>query len=68
MGIELMPAALEAEQKRLVILTFFLGSLFFIILNRGIDNESNGFGGKGTSSAYIAIYIGVSIDLFTDGS
>lgn len=66
-GIELMPAALEAEQEWLVILAFFLGSLFFVILDRGIDYVRNRFGGKGTSSAAIAIYIGVSIDLFTDG-
>lgn len=66
-GIELMPAALEAEQKWLVILAFFLGALFFVLLDRSIDYVRNRFGGKGASSAAVAIYIGVSIDLFTDG-
>ena len=66
-GIELMPAALEAEQQWIVILAFFLGTLFFVLLDRSIDYVRNRFGGKGASSAAIAIYIGVSIDLFTDG-
>ena len=68
-GIELMPEAIEAELPYVPLLAFVAGSGFFVLLDRGIDYVQSRFGGetkKGMSAA-VAIYIGVTIDLFSDG-
>lgn len=68
-GIELMPEALEADPPYIPILAFVGGSAFFVLLDRSIEYVQGRFGGetkKGMSTA-IAIYIGVAIDLFSDG-
>ncbi|ARS38054.1 MULTISPECIES: ZIP family metal transporter [Pontibacter] len=68
-GLELMPQALEAEQPFIPVLAFVAGSVFFVFLDQGVGYVQSRFGGeskKGMSAA-IAIYIGVAIDLFSDG-
>lgn len=68
-GIELMPEALAAEPPYVPILAFVAGSGFFILLDKSIEYVQNRFGGRAQKgmSAAVAIYIGVAIDLFSDG-
>ncbi|MDX5422201.1 MAG: ZIP family metal transporter [Hymenobacteraceae bacterium] len=68
-GVELMPEALEAEPPYIPILAFVGGSAFFVLLDRSIGYVQSRFGGKTKKGmgAAVAIYIGVAIDLFSDG-
>lgn len=68
-GIELMPEALKAEQPYIPVLAFIAGSIFFMMLDKSINYVQHRFGGENKQglSAAVAIYIGVTVDLFSDG-
>ena len=67
-GIELMPAALEASQPWIVILAFVAGGVFFILMDRTIElvHARGPRGAEGNAGPW-AIYFGVAVDLFSDG-
>ena len=67
-GIELMPSALEVDQPWIPIAAFFAGGFAFILLDKLIDLIKRRFGGASSGSgAAWGIYLGVAIDLFSDG-
>lgn len=66
-GIELMPQALEAEPPWIVLLAFVAGGGFFIGIDHLIGLVKSRFGDTTTSAAPWSIYIGVAVDLFSDG-
>ncbi len=73
-GVELLPEALEAGTPWIIVLALIGGGLFFIGLEKTVHYVQGRFSRGGTSEAKSAdssgkwqIYIGVCIDLFTDG-
>ncbi|MFB9865562.1 ZIP family metal transporter [Rufibacter immobilis] len=68
-GIELVPQALAADPPYIPIQAFVAGSVFFVLLDKSIGYVQSRFGGEGKTglTSAIAIYIGVSVDLFSDG-
>lgn len=67
-GLELMPEALKASAPWVPVLGFVLGGVFFIGLERAIGFIQRRIGGStGESSGPLAIFSGVSLDLFSDG-
>ncbi|MHA6280823.1 ZIP family metal transporter [Gramella sp. KN1008] len=67
-GLELMPTALEVEQPWIPIAAFMGGGFTFLLLEKAVHFIKDRFGGEGkaTGSAW-GIYLGVAIDLFSDG-
>ena len=67
-GIELMPNALEVDQPWIPIAAFLGGGFAFLLLEKMADYVKGRFGGDNnkTGTAW-GIYIGVAIDLFSDG-
>lgn len=65
-GIELMPEALATEQPALPIAAFVAGGAFFIGIDAVTDAVADRFGGDDATSPWL-IYLGVSVDLFSDG-
>jgi ZIP family zinc transporter len=66
-GIELMPAALAAEQPWIPVLAFVAGGSFFLLMDRMIERVQTRRGGKGGNTGAWAILFGVAVDLFSDG-
>lgn len=66
-GLELMPAALEASPPWLPILAFVGGGVFFIGIERAIGFVKGRLGAGDEGTAPLAIVTGVSLDLFSDG-
>lgn len=67
-GIELMPTALEVDQPWIPITAFMAGGFTFLLLEKTVHfiNERFGSDKNATGSAW-GIYLGVAIDLFSDG-
>ncbi len=66
-GIELMPEALEASLPWLPLLAFVLGGVIFIGLDRAVGYVQARMGGGEQQAGALAIFGGVSMDLFSDG-
>ncbi|KXK00577.1 MAG: Zinc transporter ZupT [Nitrospira sp. OLB3] len=66
-AVELVPTALETEVPWVVILAFWGGGLFFVLLDRSIEYVQSRFTGRGSSASPWMIFAGVCIDLFSDG-
>jgi ZIP family zinc transporter len=66
-GLELMPASLEATPAWVPILAFVGGGVFFIGLERAIGFVQGRLGSGPESAGPLAIFSGVSLDLFSDG-
>lgn len=66
-GLELMPTALQAVPPWLPLLAFVAGGAVFIGLDRLIGFVQGRLGGTDDSSSALAIFGGVSMDLFSDG-
>ena len=65
-GLELMPEALAADPAWVPLLAFVGGGAFFIALEETIGYIQARLGGEQESGA-LAIFSGVSLDLFSDG-
>lgn len=69
-AVELLPEALRAETPWIIILAFFLGGVFFVLMDQalGLIRERFGAGSAGEAggSAWL-IFFGVAVDLFSDG-
>ena len=67
-GLELMPEALEATAPWVPLLAFVAGGAAFIALDRSIGYVQARMGrGGGKEGSAMAIFSGVSLDLFSDG-
>jgi ZIP family zinc transporter len=66
-GIELMPEALEASLPWVPLLAFVLGGAIFIGLDRAVGYVQARMGGSEKQAGALAIFGGVSMDLFSDG-
>jgi ZIP family zinc transporter len=66
-GLELMPRALEASLPWLPLLAFVLGGAFFLGLGRVIGYVQGRLSGSEENPGALAIFSGVSLDLFSDG-
>ena len=66
-GLELMPEALDTGLPWIPLLAFLGGGAMFIGLDRVIGYVQARMGGGGRKSGALAIFSGVSIDLFSDG-
>lgn len=66
-GLELMPEALNASPPWVPILAFVGGGVFFIGIERAIGFVKGRLGGGEEASGPLAIFTGVSLDLFSDG-
>lgn len=66
-GLELMPEALQASQPWVPILAFVGGGVFFIGIERAIRSAQGRIGAGDEATGPLAIFTGVSLDLFSDG-
>ena len=66
-GLELMPEALYARPAWVPILAFVVGGVAFIGLERAIGFVQAQLGAREESKGPLAIFSGVSLDLFSDG-
>jgi ZIP family zinc transporter len=66
-GLELMPEALNATPAWVPLLAFVAGGAIFIGLDRVIGYVQGRLGGGEEQAGALAIFAGVSIDLFSDG-
>ena len=66
-GIELMPEALEAELPWVPLLAFVGGGAVFIGLDHAVGYVKARMGGGERQRGALAIFSGVSMDLFSDG-
>ena len=66
-GIELMPRALEAQPPWIPLLAFVAGGAVFIALDKAVGVVQARLGGGAKQASALAIFGGVSIDLFSDG-
>lgn len=66
-GLELMPEALRASPSWVPILAFVVGGAFFIGIERLIGLIQGRLGGGKEATGPLAIFSGVSLDLFSDG-
>jgi zinc transporter, ZIP family len=63
-AVEIMPRALESEQRWLIILAFVLGGVFYAAVQWGVGRLQERFGGE---AGPWVIFFGVAVDLFSDG-
>lgn len=68
-GLELMPEALKADVPWQVVLAFVIGGGFFVLIDKVLDIVGSRTGGvsQKSSRGAMLIFIGVSVDLFSDG-
>ncbi len=66
-GLELMPEALNSSVPWLPLLAFVAGGAVFIGLDRLVGYAQGRFGGDEKQKGALAIFGGVSVDLFSDG-
>lgn len=66
-GIELMPEALTGSPAWISITAFAAGGAGFIVLEHGLGHIKARLGAKGARTGPLAIFSGVSLDLFSDG-
>jgi ZIP family zinc transporter len=66
-GLELMPEALRANPPWVPILAFVAGGAFFIYIGHLLGHVRNALGTREGASGPLAIFSGVSLDLFSDG-
>ncbi|BAU49697.1 peptidoglycan-binding protein [Sulfurifustis variabilis] len=66
-GLELMGRAIEVEHAWLVVGTFVLGGVGYYYLEKGVGIVRRRFGGGAEGDSPWMIYLGVSVDLFSDG-
>lgn len=66
-GLELMPEALRASPAWVPILAFVAGGVFFIGIDRAIGYIRGRLDAGEEASGPLAIFTGVSLDLFSDG-
>ena len=66
-GLELMPEALTGTPAWVPLLAFVAGGAIFIALDRAIGFVHGRLGGGEQQAGALAIFSGVSIDLFSDG-
>ena len=66
-SIELIPNALQASTPWIVILAFIVGGIFFITMDQLINFAQFRVSGLNQSTAAWAIFIGTTVDSFTDG-
>jgi ZIP family zinc transporter len=66
-GLELMPRALGASAPWVPLLAFVAGGAVFIGLNRLVGDIQRRLGGREEQAGALAVFGGVSMDLFSDG-
>lgn len=66
-SVELMPHALEASTPWIVVLAFIAGGVFFIAMDQLINFVQFRLTGLNQSTAAWAIFLGTTVDSFTDG-
>jgi ZIP family zinc transporter len=66
-GLELMPEALSGTHAWVPLLAFVCGGVLFIGLDRAIGYVQGRRGGGERQASAVAIFGGVSVDLFSDG-
>ncbi len=66
-GLELMPEALQANPPWVPLLAFVAGGAVFVGLDRVVGYVQGRLGGGQEKSSALAIFGGVSMDLFSDG-
>jgi ZIP family zinc transporter len=66
-GLELMPRALQAQPPWVPLLAFVAGGGFFVLLDRALGFVQARASGGEEVAGPLAIFSGVSLDLFSDG-
>lgn len=66
-SVELIPRSLNATTPGIVILAFVAGGVFFVLLDQLINYMQVKSGDLSQSTAAWAIFVGTTIDSFTDG-
>jgi ZIP family zinc transporter len=66
-GLELMPQALQAQPPWVPLLAFVAGGGFFVLLDRALGFVQARASGGEEVAGPLAIFSGVSLDLFSDG-
>lgn len=66
-GLELLPEAMTSSAPWIPIAAFAVGGLLFIAIEKAIGIVKHRYVGSDGSSGPLAIYTGVSLDLFSDG-
>lgn len=64
-GVEILPAAIKLQPTWVIILSFFVGGVFFILID-SVQDHLQEKGGNSESGSW-AIFLGVMVDLFGDG-
>lgn len=64
-AVELMPQAIEADPPWLIVLSFMLGGVFFVAMDKAIGIVTARLGRE--SAGPWVIWFGVAVDLFSDG-
>jgi zinc transporter, ZIP family len=66
-SVELFPRVLKADTPWMIVLAFAAGGGFFVLIDYSIDLMQNLAGKAEVSAASLAIFIGVAVDLLSDG-
>ena len=66
-GIELMPEALKIDPQWVILLAFVAGGGFSILMDSATGRIQNFVGDASSSEGPWGIYLGVAVDLFSDG-
>lgn len=66
-AVELIPQTFDTEPKWAIILSFVAGATFFVTIDWAVGKLLSRVGGTETASGPWIIFIGVAIDLFSDG-
>ena len=66
-AVELIPQSFDTEPQWTIILSFVAGAVFFIAVDWGVGKLQSRAGGDEASTGPWIIFIGVAIDLFSDG-
>lgn len=65
-AVELMPEALGGAPGWAIALAFFLGGVFYLVIEWAIERVQSGRGASKSSGMWM-IYVAVAMDLFSDG-
>lgn len=65
-AVELMPAALGGAPGWAIALAFFLGGVFYLVIEWAIERLQKGRGASKSSGMWM-VYVAVAMDLFSDG-
>lgn len=67
-SVELLPRVLQAEREWMVVIAFVAGGGFFMLIDYLVDLMESLKQSPEVSAASLAIFFGVAVDLFSDGT